>query len=54
MAVINLANMVGALTSGWMFDHLGYRTLYFVLAAASVAAAGGLRGGDGLGQAAKV
>ncbi len=39
VAVINLANMVGALASGWMFDHLGYRNLYFVLSAASVLAA---------------
>lgn len=39
ISVISLANMVGALASGWMFDHLGYRALYFVLAGASAAAA---------------
>jgi PPP family 3-phenylpropionic acid transporter len=40
VSVISLANMLGALASGWMFDHLGYRTLFFVLAGACVAAVG--------------
>ena len=40
VSVISLAGMTGSLASGWMFDHLGYRMLFFVLAGASVAAAG--------------
>jgi predicted MFS family arabinose efflux permease len=40
VSVISLANMLGAVASGWMFDHLGYRTLFFVLSGACMLAAG--------------